>query len=223
MRALGNGNLTHHIPVITATMSSLKPAANNTTYRNIDLQHDAATHSEELLPGYSPHDRLSIKTKRQEIAWNAGLLVVPMLVLTSVLFAFVYGYQVKFEDGPFLNLKGSNSSHADDAYYVDLNSTFLIFLASWMSSLAPMLAGFAITLAAYPIAGRILEDTMMQNRDRLLTPFQVNLTLKLVNGSTWSGLWSMILYRFGWGKRVKGHGAALASFLKVTVVLILLR
>jgi len=167
---------------------------------------------------------MSTKGKRQQIAWNTALLTIPMLILTSVLFAFVFGYRIDLEEEPYPNLKGNESTLGDDsAYYVDLNSTLLIFLASWMSSLAPMLAGFAITLAAYPIAGRLFEDTMQSNRERLLTPFQLNLTLKLVNGSTWSSLWSLLLYRIGWGKRVQGQGVALTSFLKVTIVVVFLR
>ncbi|KAK5940848.1 hypothetical protein PMZ80_007265 [Knufia obscura] len=166
---------------------------------------------------------MNAKGKQQDIAWNTALLTVPMLILTTIFFAFVFGYRVEREDEPFPNLRGNKSTLADDhAYYVDLNSTFLMFLASWMSSLAPMLSGFAITLAAYPIAARLFEDSMEDNRDRLLTPFQLNLALKLVNGSTWSGIWSWILYRLGWGKRVKGQGAALQSFLKVTLLVVFL-
>ena len=198
--------------------------AMNPNYQNIDFQNDAAIRSDEHVSQYSSRERMSTRAKRQEIAWNAALLTIPMLILTSILFAFVFGYRVNLEEEPFPNLKGNESTLGDDeAYYVDLNSTFLIFLASWMSSLAPMLAGFAITLAAYPIAGRLFEDTMQSNRERLLTPFQLNLTLKLVNGSTWSGLWSLLLYRIGWGKRVQGQGVALTSFLKVTIVVVFLR
>lgn len=205
-------------------MPSLKAMATNTVYHNIDIQNDAAARPCDTISRYPSRDKMSAKGKRQEIVWNTALLTIPLLVLTIILFAFVFGYRVDLEDEPFPNLKGNESTLGDDsAYYVDLNSTFLVFLASWMSSLAPLLATFAITLAAYPISGRLFEDTMQENRDRLLTPFQLNLTLKLVNGSTWSGIWSLMLYRLGWGKRVRGQGAALISFLKVTVIVVFLR
>jgi len=207
-----------------STTSNTKSAATGAGYHSVSLENEHTSY----IGGYREppiyNKTAKAKGKKHDIAFNAFFLTVPMLVLTMVLFAFVFGYRINLGEEPFPNLKGNESAIiSDDAYYVDLNSTFLIFLASWMSSLAPMLAGFAITLAAYPIAGRLFEDSIQQNRERLLTPFQLNLTLKLVNGSTWSGLWSLMLYRLGWGKRVQGQGAALVSLFRVTLFIVLLR
>lgn len=160
----------------------------------------------------------------QDIAWNTFFLTFPMFLLTCVLFALVFTYRVPPTDVPFEQLRGSDSSSilSSDAYFVDLSSTFLIFIASWMSSLAPMLAGFAIALAAYPVAGRFYNDTIQSNGENLLTPFQLQLTLRLVAGSTWSTLWNVLLYRLSWGKRARRQGTALTSLLRFTYIVVFL-
>lgn len=161
---------------------------------------------------------------RQDIAWNAFCLTVPILLLSIALLVLVFGYRIHVNDPPYPDLDVNlPDTITDDAYYVNRSSTIVIFFASWMSSLAPMTTGFAVTLAAYPIAGRLLEDTMQQHKDRLLTPFQLALTLKLLNGSSWSALWSMILYRFGWGHQSGSQGRVLKSLLRVTLVILFLR
>lgn len=207
-------------------MSSSKISTTTSpAYHTVELGEDIVNRSDEHLGRYSqPPQQQKPNGKRQEIAWNAFFLTFPMLVLTCLLFAFVFGYQIDRDEEPFEQLKGNESSLPDDdAYYVNLSSTMLIFLASWMSSLAPMLAGFALTLAAYPVAGKLFEDTNQQNRDRLLTPFQLHLALRLINGSTWSAIWNLMLYRLGWGKRVKAQGAALVSLFRVTLLVVFLR
>lgn len=206
-------------------MPSSKFTTRSPAYHSVELRDNVGTRSEDNIDQTLASARQQeIKGKRHEIAWSAFFLTFPMLLLTCVLFAFVFGYRIDRNDEPFEQLKGNDSSlPTDDAYYVDLNSTLLIFLASWMSSLAPMLAGFAVTLAAYPVAAKLLQDTTQHNRDRLLTPFQLHLTLRLINGSTWSAIWNLLLYRLGWGKRVKGQGVALVSLSRVTLVVVALR
>jgi len=161
---------------------------------------------------------------RQDIVWNALCLTIPMLLLTLALLVLIFLYRIDVEAAPYPTLEGnSTASMTSDAYYVNRSSTLVIFIASWMSSLAPMMSGFAISLAAYPIAGRLLDDTLQQHKDKLLTPFQLSLTMKLLNGSSWSALWSMLLYRIGWGKRVIRQGAALRALFKVTLAVLSLR
>lgn len=206
-------------------MPSSKNTTVNSAYYSVELSDNVASRSEEYITDTIAVSQLQRSNgKAKEIAWNAFFLVFPMLLLTCVLFAFVFGYRIDESDEPFEQLRGNESSlPKNDAYYVNLNSTLLIFLVSWMSSLAPMLAGFAIALAAYPIAARLFEDTTQQNQERLLTPFQLHLTLRLINGSTWSAIWNLMLYRLGWGKRVKGQGAALVSLFRVTLAVVALR
>lgn len=206
-------------------MPSSKNFALSSTYHTVELRDNLATRSEEYIADSIAISQLQrSKGKAKNIASNTFFLTFPILLLTCFLFAFVFGYRVDTKGGPFEQLRGNESSLlTSNAYYVDLNSTLLIFLVSWMSSLAPMLAGFAIALAAYPVAARLFDDTTQQNQERLLTPFQLHLTLRLINGSTWSAIWNLMLYRLGWGKRVKGQGAALVSLFRVTLAVVILR
>lgn len=197
----------------------------NMTYHSIDLKNNASNRSQEDFSRTAISQREErIEGKNREIVWSALLLTLPLLILTCVFFAFVFGYQVDIEDAPFERLKGNGSALDDgSAYYVNLSATFLIFLASWMSSLAPMLTGVAITLAAYPVAGKLLEDTTSQNPEKLMTPFQFNLAVRLIDGSAWSGLWNVTRYRFGWGKRNRSHSGALAALIRMTLIFVSLR
>lgn len=206
-------------------MLPFKNSTSSPTFYSVELKNNVATDSQEYIADTIAVSQLQrSKGKVKEITWNAFFLIFPVLLLTCLLFAFIFGYRVDQKGEPFEQLRGIGSSSLDnDAYYVNLNSTLLIFLVSWMSSLAPMLAGFAVALAAYPVAARLFEDTTQQNQVRLLTPYQLHLTLRLINGSTWGAMWKLMVYRLSWGKRVKGQGAALVSLFRVTLVVIILR
>lgn len=215
---------THSSATITSIMSSSKLTQSDTAYHRVSLDHDVSSRfREDFNQTTTSQHNEKTKGRNGEIAWSAILLTIPLLLLTCVLFALVFGYRVTIDDAPFDHLKGNESALGDDdAYYVALNATFLIFLASWMSSLAPMLTGVAITLAAYPIAGKLLQDTIGDNRQNLLTPFQFNLAVRLVDGSAWSGLWRLLLYKLGWGKQTRTHGTALTALFRTTLFFVAL-
>lgn len=207
-------------------------SSKSSTYHSVELTHNAHTSSEQSLDRtttQSPQqdDRRSSASRAQDIVWNAFLLTFPLLVLTCGLFALIFAYRVdlSFRSSSLANSATRNTTDLPDkgAYYVDLSSTTLIFVASWMSSLAPLLTGFAITLAAYPVAETLLEDSDKGARERLLTPFQLHLALRLLDGATWGSIWNLLLYRLGWGKHVKSQGAALTSLFSVTSVVLFLR
>lgn len=92
-----------------------------------------------------------------------------------------------------------------------------------MSTIAPFLSCFAITLAAYPIAQRLLHDSESVYTDRLPTPYQLYMALKLMDGGTWTALWNLLLYNESWKKRANRHATALASLSAVAISTIVLR
>lgn len=201
-------------------------SAKGSGYHTVESEHDLVAEPYENVNNVGKRPkRPSTSVMWLDIAWNTFFLTIPMLVLTCILFSFIFGYRVTSTVAPFERLRGSNSSSqlSNDAFFVDLNSTFLVFIASWMSSLAPMLASFAIALAAYPVAERLYHDTMQYKRENLLTPFQLHLTLRLITGSTWVAIWNMLLYRLGWGKGSKRQGTALTSLFRLTCMVVLLR
>ncbi|KAE8363926.1 hypothetical protein BDV27DRAFT_165167 [Aspergillus caelatus] len=82
-----------------------------------------------------------------------------------------------------------------------MNSSILLFLASWASSVATMLSGFMLTLASFPIARRFFQDVQSSRLNRLPTPYQLALTLKFLDGSTLAAIWGWVVYLFSWRKK----------------------
>lgn len=143
-----------------------------------------------------------------------------MTLLTAALLTLVFEFRSNTED-TFI-AETHHSAILNDAFLVDADSTTLIFLASWMSSLAPLLTVFAVTLATYPVAQELLEDTRSQSRKKLPTPYQLSLALSIMNGSTWTGLWNFVLYRLGWKQRASRRSSMLDSVAAVAFVALLL-
>lgn len=158
--------------------------------------------------------RMSGRTS--DIALACFYVTCPLLLLTGFLLGLIYRHRVTYAEGPFPNLSIPNTANDAAAYYVDLSATFLIFIASWMSSLAPFLVGFIVTLAAYRLGEEILENTREARHNDLFTPYQLTLILRLVNGATWNGLWCWLLYVLGWGQQRQPQAKPLKHIILVT-------
>lgn len=161
---------------------------------------------------------------RHDIFVNFLALSLPILLLSAGFIALVLVYQVDLKSNPDNYLFAVANATADPhAYFVKLDSTLLIIVASWISTLSPLLSGFAIALATYPVAQKLLHDSDISNHQTLPTPYQLSLALKLIDGATWSGLWNLLLYNESWKKRAHRHATALASLSAVTLATIFLR
>ena len=185
-----------------------------------DMSHGSSNAHENL--NFDDRKQAVADSKTKYIVWSALLLTLPMLLLTIALLALIFGYQVKSSQAPFPGLIGnSTDSVVAGAFYVDLPATFVIFVSSWMSSLAPILVGLAISLAIYPISDQFLADSMQSNGDRLLTPYQLAIALKFISGAVWGGLLDLANYWIG--KRAQIQGKTLRSLTWATVSLVFLR
>ncbi|KAB8262300.1 hypothetical protein BDV32DRAFT_157426 [Aspergillus pseudonomiae] len=103
-----------------------------------------------------------------------------------------------------------------------MNSSVLLFLASWASSVATMLSGFMLTLASFPIARRFFQDVQSSRVDRLPTPYQLALTLKFLDGSTLAAIWGWLVYLVSWRKTRAPLAPPLTTAASVAVLAILL-
>lgn len=161
-------------------------------------------------------------TTRPSAYWQIGLsalgLIAPMLLLTAALITFILLYKV--DKSTLMPMNPAKIEH--NAIYVHADSTLLVFVSSWMSSLVAFLTAFAITLATYPIAQQLLQDSTDGKLDRLLTSFQLSIVIMFMNGSIWNSLWNLLRYNTSWNKRALRHGAALISITLVTTAVIFL-
>src|SRR5579859_4467672 len=110
------------------------------------------------------------------ISLSFVVVSVPMLLFGGLLLGLVFHYRVTHNELPFEHLQLNGVKDEAGIYYVNLNATFLVFIASWSSSVAPMLASFVLVLAAYPICKEYLAQARAKRSRELLTPYQLALT-----------------------------------------------
>jgi hypothetical protein len=168
--------------------------------------------------GYVVPDGRRMSGRISEIALSSALVVIPMLVFSTSLLGLVFHYRVTHNGSNFGNLNLAGTEDESGVYYVDLSATLLIFIASWSSSLAPLLAGFVLTLASYPIARKFLKDARRESVRNLPTPYQLALILRFLNGGGFGALWSWLKYLGGWGNKRESQAKSLTNIASVAVL-----
>ncbi len=158
----------------------------------------------ELLPGASSpttseseeiagtHRRIS--GAKTDIILALTYVLVPSLGLSSLLIGLVVGHRIHThqpDDGPFSFRQRSNGD--DNAYYVNVNGTSPATIASWTSTLGPILAFSIMTLASFPIARKLQDNSRNQSAD-LPTPFQLSMLFQALTAIA-SSFWTLFLYR----------------------------
>jgi hypothetical protein len=151
-----------------------------------------------------------------DIALSFVIITLPMFLFAALLLGLVFHFRVTHNDPPYKHLQPQGTTDEPGIYYVNLNATFLVFLASWSSSVAPMLVSFALALAAYPICRQYLGQAQANIRRELLTPYQLALTLRFMNGGGFGALWSWLKYRASWKMR-EPQGSALSKVAFVAI------
>jgi hypothetical protein len=151
------------------------------------------------------------------IFWNFVMLTIPMLFFVAVLLGLIFRYRI-----PFPNLRLLVEPNEGGVYYVRLSSTILVFIASWSSSLAPTLATFAFALVAYPMAGKYLRAAKAERTNDLMTPYQLFLILRFLDGGVFKALWSWLRYTIGWRKHREPQTQSLANIAIVAVLVLIL-
>ena len=135
-----------------------------------------------------------------DIVFACLIISIPMLVLSAGLLGFIYAYRVIQTESDILFPEPSDGIDNDpSAYLVNYSATRLITIASWSSSVAPLLPGFVMTLLSFPAARRFLGTSHSGQEQSLPTPYQLGLYLQLLTGGGGS-LWQLIKYR-GWSNR----------------------
>ena len=144
------------------------------------------------------------------------LMVLPMLFLSALLLGLIFFYRIPPNQYAHNDL-GLEQDHSN-AYLVDFSATMLVTVASWSSTVAPVLIGFAITLASYPAAKDMLTASNTMDTAKLPTPFQLSLIVSTMSSSPFTSLWNWSAYTFGWEGKRQGQPKALRG-LTITLFL----
>jgi hypothetical protein len=180
------------------------------------------TTSEPVADGTDGDSPTRMSGRYTDIGFNFAIVTIPMTAFTAVLLGLVSHNRVRSNDALFQPLESAVTQNEPGFIYVDLNATFLIFIASWSSSLAPVLVGFVLALASYPIARRLLYRARSDNPEPLPTPFQLAILTQILDGGVVTALWNWITYWVTWRRKRVAQSEALTSSASLALLLVFL-
>ena len=146
----------------------------------------------ESSPAFKQQSRTVGDKKTIYIA--LACILVPMLGLSALLIGLVFGYRVKVDQSTIGPLALTQESDTDNsAYYVYINSTTFATIASWSSTIAPLLVVAIMSMFSFPVARNLKEKSSVESPD-LPTPSQLSLLIETLTGSVMS-VWTFVRYR----------------------------
>ena len=185
-----------------------------TTLDQQDFSYDHSLPQNGLYEGQRPFKEQSTASEGKSAIYLAlACILVPMIGLSAIILGLVFGYQVdrsQTSDSPLALSQESDTG--ESAYYVHINSTTFATIASWSSTLAPLLVFAAMSLASFPVARSLQNKSSLATAD-LPTPYQLSILLETLTGSAMS-MWSLLRYR-RWP-----HKQPLASVLRSAVTIL---
>ncbi len=160
---------------------------------------------------------LHIGDARTEIVLACAVIAVPMLFLSAILLGLILYYNVQQPLTVSDTLSFAQAAESDDtAFYVDFSATRLITVASWTSSVAPVLPTFFMSLLSYSTAQSIMRASADGRYSKLPTPYQLSLLLSIL-GAEIGSLWQYTRYR-RWRRRDHIIGAVSGALSLLVVV-----
>lgn len=139
-----------------------------------------------------PEKRIS--GAHREIWLACAVISLPMMILSALLLGLIFYNRVNTNSSTSPDFHLPQVADDDqDAYLVKFSSTRLITIASWTSSVAPLLPGFVMTLLSFPTARHISKSSQLDRAASLPTPYQLNLYLGLLTGG-FGSLWQWAKY-----------------------------
>ena len=126
------------------------------------------------------------KTLIKSLLWPVVAVTVPIAMLAATLLGLVYGYRVKTDDSIFPSLADQGRGAGAEQGYVLVNypATRLVFAASFLSTLAPLLGSFIMMLWSLRVAQSMRCASVKTEYDHLPTPYQLSLIVGLTLAST---------------------------------------
>lgn len=123
------------------------------------------------------------------ILWKAILLptaviIFPMTALVAGLLALILGYRVKSDNSLFVEVSNAEALRNHAVVLVNYSATRIVFVASWASTLAPLLSGFIMSLSSFQLALGMYRSSSSSDQHHLPTPYQYSLLVGLCLAST---------------------------------------
>lgn len=107
------------------------------------------------------------------------IIIFPMAFLVAGLLGLIFGYRVKSEHSLFTDVSNSDVLRDHTVVLVNYSATRIVFVASWASTLAPLLAGFVMSLLSFRTALMMFHSSSSSEQADLPTPYQYSLLVGL--------------------------------------------
>ncbi|KAL6245674.1 hypothetical protein RBB50_007673 [Rhinocladiella similis] len=107
------------------------------------------------------------------------IIILPMACLVAGLLGLIFGYRVRSDTSLFPQVSNSNSLSNHAVVLVNYSATRIAFVASWASTLAPLLAAFIMNLISYQTALTMLRSSSGTSQHDLPSPYQYSLLVGL--------------------------------------------
>lgn len=111
-------------------------------------------------------------------------IILPMTFLVAGLLALIFGYRVRSEDSLFDEVSNSHALSNHAVVLVNYSATRIAFVASWASTLAPLLASFIMNLMSFQSALLMYHSSTGGHEQDLPTPYQYSILVGLCLAST---------------------------------------
>ena len=154
--------------------------------RRYDASRTRAANSHADGPSDPSVTSVHRKTRIKSLLWPVLVITVPIALLSAALLSLVFGYRVRTQPSLFASDAGGYQDvHRHDSYVlVNYPATRLVFAASFLSTLAPMLGSFIMVLWSLRIAQSMRAASAELQYTRLPTPYQLSLVIGLTLAST---------------------------------------
>ncbi|KAL2066479.1 hypothetical protein VTL71DRAFT_2550 [Oculimacula yallundae] len=185
-----------------------------TTYHSVN--EAASSGNQDVSP-----DQPRMGGRKGDIAFAFSLMTIPMSLFSALLLGLIFHFRVTPSTSTS-DLQLPDTPTHDSVIYVNTSATTLTTVASWSSTLAPILVGCAITLISYPVAKQIMTAGQSGRTEKLPTPFQLSLMLKMITGGSPQSLWNWILYVWGWRGKKASQGSPMRLMTSILVLALML-
>lgn len=163
---------------------------------------------------------VKLSGKSFEILLSLALITIPTIALSLALVAIVYTFKISNSiSSQDLTIPGYIAE--SNVYYLTISIRFFLTIASWSSTAAPYLVGFALTLGSYPIARSFMTSCGARDLRALPTPYQFSLALDLMGGKGFGAIWRWLRYRLRRKTRAVQNpilSGALGFFILATIL-----
>jgi hypothetical protein len=125
-------------------------------------------------PSGSSGTSLRGRSRLSAIIWPAVIITIPIAWLCGVLLCMIYGYQVRSEPSLFSSINNEQLNRPHGYLLINYSATRLVIIASFTSTLGPILAGSIMSLWTLPVARSMKTASGTTQYSQLPTPYQLS-------------------------------------------------